>query len=174
MAHILMHRPHLLNVPESSPLPDGYVLRLFNGDDLEYLASTLSAAFDEPWSRERVQTSLTETPDVKAVYVITWHGQPVATASSRWLPDRFPQSGYVHWVATHPQHVRKGLASALLAHLLHDFRDRGYTDAVLETDDFRIPAIRSYLKFGFLPVYTVGEEDHRYRWSSIFQTLFRA
>ena len=45
--------------------------------------------------------------------------------------------------------------------------ERGYPAAVLETDDFRIPAIRSYMKLGFVPVYDVRGEDHRARWSKV-------
>lgn len=82
-----------------------------------------------------------------------WQGRPVATASSHWLPDRFPGAGVVHWVGTRPDHARLGLGSALLRRLLHDFDERGYPAAVLQTDTFRLPAIRAYLRFGFLPVY---------------------
>jgi GNAT superfamily N-acetyltransferase len=168
-----MCRPHLFDLPEVASLPAGYVLRSFNGEeDLECLASTLSKAFNDPWSKDRVRTKLTEAPDVNAVYVVAWRGCPVATASSRCLAERFPCSGYVHWVGTHPDHSQKGLSSALIARLLRDFIEREYYNAILETDDFRIPAIQAYLKFGFIPVYDVNGEDHRYRWSAIFQTMF--
>jgi mycothiol synthase len=170
---ILMWRPHLLGLPKVAPLPEGYVLRTLNSeDDLNHLASTLTAAFNVPWDVERVRGKLTEAPDVKAVYGVTWKGIPVATASSRWLPERFSESGYVHWVGTHPHHARRGLSSVLMSRLLCDFLDRGYKDAVLETDDFRIPAVGLYLEFGFIPVYDVNGEDHSYRWSAIFQTMF--
>jgi mycothiol synthase len=173
LTHLVMRRPHLFQLPNITSLPEGYVLRTFNGeDDLKSLALTLSAAFGFLWDAERVRSKLTEAPDVKAVYLVTWQGRPVATASSRYVPDLFPKAGYVHWVGTHPDHARKGLASALVAQLLRDFLDRGYKEAVLETDDFRIPAIVTYLKFGFLPIYDVNEEDHRARWSVVFQTMF--
>lgn len=101
-----------------------------------------------------------------------WQGRPVATASSHWLPDRFPGAGVVHWVGTRPDHARLGLGSALLRRLLHDFDERGYPAAVLQTDTFRLPAIRAYLRFGFLPVYRVDGGDHQDRWSAVFQALF--
>jgi mycothiol synthase len=107
-----------------------------------------------------------------AVYVATWHDRPVATASSRWLPHLFPGAGYVHWVGTHPDHARRGLGTALMIRLLQDFRDRGYRDAVLQTDDVRVPALKTYLRCGFLPVYDVNEEDHHTRWAAIFQAIF--
>lgn len=167
-----MCRPHLVDLPTVHSLPDGYLLRLFRDDgDLAALAATLSAAFDDPWDIARVRSALTDAPDVKAIYVVAWQGLPIATASSRHVLDRFPESGYVHWVGTHPAHMRKGIATVLLGRLLQDFVGRGYRDAVLETDDFRIAAIKSYLKFGFIPVDDVMGEDHRRRWSFVFQTI---
>lgn len=171
--HIIMRRPYLLDLPKVAPLPEGYRLRTFQRDDaLAPLATTLSAAFGVPWDIDRVHNKLTEAPDVKAIYIVDWQGRPVATASSRCLPDRFPGAGIVHWVGTQPHHAHRGLSSVLITRLFEDFLQRGYTEAVLETDDFRIPAIRLYLKFGFTPVYEVDGEDHRCRWSAIFQTLF--
>ena len=172
MAQLLMLRPHLRDLPPVPPLPGGYGLRLAAGEaDVEALATVLSAAFANPWDAARVRCKLTEAPDVRAVYVVTWQDHPVATAASRSLPDTFPGSGYVHWVGTHPEHQGRGLAAALLARLLRDFAERGDRDAVLETDDFRLPALRAYLACGFLPVYDVAGEDHRARWSAVFQAL---
>jgi mycothiol synthase len=171
MAQLLMRRPHLHNIPRTS-MPEGYASRTADPDgDESALAEVLSAAFREPWTVQMVRERLTRAMDVKAVCVVTWRGAVVATASSRWVPDRFPGEGYVHWVGTHPEHTRKGLASYMLARLFQDFTERGYQSAVLETDDFRLPAVRTYLKMGFTPVYAVGEEDHRERWCSLFQIL---
>ncbi len=81
MKHLLMRRPHLREVPPSRPLPTGYELRAWApDDDLDSLATTLSGAFQEEWSRERVRTSLTEAPDVRAVYAVFRTGRAVATA----------------------------------------------------------------------------------------------
>lgn len=170
MRHLLMRRPHLRAIPLSPALPAGYELRTWApDDDLDSLAATLTGAFQDEWSPERVRTSLTEAPDVRAVYAVFRDGKVVATASSRLLPERFPESGYVHWVGTVPEHARLGLASLLLIRLLSEFAERGCKDAVLETEDFRVPAIRTYLRLGFTPAYEVGDEDHRERWSAIFQ-----
>lgn len=168
--NLLLVRPSLLNIPQRQ-LPPGYVLRLATEADEAPLAETLTASFAEDWDAARVHRDLIGADDVVATYVADHRGRPVATASSRWLPERFPQAGYVHWVGTDPAHVRRGLAAALLVELLRHFADIGLESAVLETQDFRLPAIRSYLRLGFIPVYDVGGEDQRQRWSSIFQRL---
>ncbi len=173
MAQLQMHRPHLGDIPRTPTVPDGYVLRpMAATDDLALLAETLSKAFGEVWSVDDARSRLINAADVHAVYVITWEDRVVATASSRHVPNYPPGTGYVHWVSTHPDHARKGLAATLIERVLQDFRSRGYTSAVLQTDDFRLPAIRAYLRYGFLPVYEVDAEDHRCRWSTLLQSLF--
>lgn len=173
MAQLNMRRPHLRDLTAIPPLPDGYRLREYAGSgDMPSLITTLTESFAEPWDEARVRRELTAAPDVNAVYVVDFWGYVVGTTSSRLVADRFPGSGYVHWVGVANDHLRRGLGAALLARVLHDFRARGYRDAVLETDDFRAPAISAYLKFGFVPIYEVKGEDHRDRWSALFQRLF--
>ena len=167
-----MARPHLEPGPALLPLPAGYELRLAHGDDDERdLAHVLTTSFEEEWSIERVRSSLTAAPDVLAVYVVTWNDRPVATASSRYHPEQFPDAGYVHWVGGLPEHAGRGLGSALMERLRQDFHERGYGSAILETDDQRLPAIKVYLRHGYLPLYDVKGEDHRPRWTAIFQSL---
>ncbi len=173
MTQLVMQRPHLQNVPRTL-LPNGCTVRKANASeqDERELAGVLSAAFGEEWSQELVRQRLTRATDVRAVYVVVSNGHIVATASSRWIPERYPGMGYVHWVATHPEHTRGGLGAYVFAQVLNDFVERQYPAAVLETDDFRIPAIRTYLRFGFIPVYAVADEDHRGRWSRVFENVF--
>ena len=167
-AQLVMRRPHLDDLPQLAPLPGGYVLRPYDAKcDRPSLIATLTESFHEFWDEARLARELTASPDVHTVYVISHAGRVVGTAASRFVPARFPDTGYVHWVGVASEHLRQGLAAALLARVLGEFRERGYPAAVLETDDFRIPAIRAYLKFGFLPVYDVRGDDHRLRWSRV-------
>lgn len=173
MAQLLMRRPHLRELPPVRPLPPGYRVREWAGmADLPSLNATLQEAFAEPWDEARARRELLDVPGVKAIYVVEYDGNVVGTTSSKIVPDLFPGSGYVHWVAVANDHLRRGLAAVLLNRVLHDFIERDYHDAVLETDDHRHPAISAYLRFGFLPVYDVRGENHRERWSAIFQRLF--
>ena len=171
--NISMVRPHLREVPRR-PLPEGYVLRTLGHDDELQLAELLSAAFEEAWDVVRVSAALTQAPEVKAVYgVFRRHQvqgqQLVGTASSQHLPGRDPEAGFVHWVATHPDYRAQGLAGVLLEHVLGDFNARGYSCARLDTQPERLPTIRAYLKFGFVPEYKgAGNKEV---WSSVFSKL---
>ncbi len=173
MPSIFMRRPHLRDLPAVPPLPVGYALREADDADVPALAATLSAAFPEgPWSAADVRQRLTDAPDVRAVYGVAWEGEIVATASSRYLPEQFGESGVIHWVGTRPEHARRGLAAALVTCCLVDFILRGDPAATLETQEERLDAIRLYLRFGFTPAYDLGDGDQRARWSALFQRLF--
>lgn len=171
--NISMSRPHLRTVPNLAPLPHGYRLRLLEPSDEPRLAALLGAAFAEPWDEQRVGATLTRAGDVRAVYGVFWQNELAATASSQFLPERDRHAGFVHWLGTHPLHRGKGLAAALLERLLRDFRGRGHKSARLFTQPERLPAIRTYLKFGFIPEYTVGGRDDRGIWSDVFQASAR-
>ncbi len=172
MAQLVMERPHLRDLPASRPLPEGYRLREYDGaHDLPSLCATLRDAFFEPWDEAKVRRELLDDVGVRAIYVVEHGGAVVGTATSRSIAHRLPDAGYVHWVAVAPAHLRRGLAAVLLDWVLRDFAARGDTRAILQTDDSRTPAISAYLRLGFLPVYAVEGEDHRERWSAIFQTL---
>lgn len=175
--NISMLRPHLRGVPESCLLPEAYTLRLLGHEDEPQLADLLSSAFEDTWDERRVASTLTRAPDVRAVYGVFTREALAATASSQVPSERDPTAGFVHWVATHPRHRSRGLAAALLGRLLEDFSARGYLRARLTTQPERIPAIRAYLTFGFVPEYEEGGpaqgRDHRAVWSGIFQELMR-
>jgi mycothiol synthase len=170
--NIRMRRPTLTDLPSVPALPNGYELHLFSNQH-ESLASALTRAFDEPWDVERVKKDLTETPDVHAVYIVTYQGEVVSTASSQLREKHTTTSGYVHWVGTVPEHRGKGLAYVLVARVLQDFVERGYAGAYLETQPFRHAAIKTYMKLGFTPEYEVNGQDQQAIWSQIFQTMFK-
>lgn len=149
-------------------LPDGFGIRAATTDDDQQLATVLTAAFDEKWDVARVRKDLLEAPDVVRTWVITRGADIVGTASER-SDQRYPQDGYVHWVGVDPSATGAGLGMLITEACLVGFTQRGLTTAVLETDDFRQPAIRTYLRLGFLPEYRSDEE--RLGWVTAFHAL---
>lgn len=169
--NIVMRRPHLRGLPQLQTLPPNYSLRRLDTPDEDPLAQLLSCVFEETWDEKRVQRELTRADDVRACYGIFWRGDLVATTSSQQRPHYPSDAGFLHWVATHPEHRRKGLGAALIKHVLEDFVARQYKTAWLVTQPTRKAAIRSYLKFGFTPHYKVEGEDQRPYWTDIFQAI---
>jgi mycothiol synthase len=159
-----MRRPDLASLP---PVPAG--VESADAEDVPGLVSLLEAAFEEPWDGDRVRRDLLEDPSVRRTLIIRDGEAIVATASARVLPSEYPGAGYVHWVASHPTHRGQGLGFAATAAVLQEFLTEGLTEAVLETDDERLSAIRVYLGLGFIPQYRDG--GHQLRWSKIFTAL---
>ena len=63
---------------------------------------------------------------------------------------------YVHMVAVHPDHLRKGVASAMLDFTAREARRRGGTRLRVYVWEHNAPAIRTYEHNGFT---RVGKED---------------
>ena len=173
MEQLLMRRDNLENLPALPALPDGYLLREYREGDLEALSAVLSSAFeDENWTADQVRAKLVDAPEVKQTFVVTYNGQPVATTSVRILPDRFPNSGYVHWVAVDREHQGKKLGYIVVLQTLWEFKNLGLHDAVLETDDNRLAAIKTYQNLGFRPEHT--HPLHVDRWAKVAADLLAA
>ena len=145
-------------------------MRLLGPCEELLLTEVLADAFPEVgWDDVRTRKALIDAPDVEAIYVVDCEGRPVATASVRYLPDRFPGDGVVHWVAVSSAHRGKLLGMAVVRRVCLHFIDDGYESAVLETDDHRLPAIKTYWKLGFRP--HKAAPDHAERWARILDEL---
>ena len=55
--------------------------------------------------------------------------------------------------------------------VINHFIEKKYAKVILQTDDWRIPAIAVYLKLGFKPVFTSKELE--IRWNKIINTYFK-
>lgn len=167
---LFMRRPNLDDLPAIPHLPDGYTLRERREGDDEALAALLALTFEDAnWSAERVRQEFVDSSHVQKMFVIDYNGVPVATASAALRPEAYPDSGYVHYVAAHPEHGGKRLGYIASLAVLHEFVRLGCRDAVLETDDFRLPAVRTYLNLGFIP--ETRHESHPARWAAVEANL---
>jgi mycothiol synthase len=157
-----MRRPQLDDLPALPALPEGLSLRTYVPDDKASLAALLTRAFNETWDLQRVGERLAEAPDVSAIYlIIAGTNELVATASAR-LMDLYPGSGYLHWVGVDPTRQGNGLGAYVSGCVLRYFKDLGLRDAVVETHDYRLAAVRTYLRLGFVPEPRDREEQQRW------------
>lgn len=161
-----MRRPTLENLPPLD-LPAGFSLRDASIADLPALADLLAAAFPElDWPENKAYSQLFEDLTVKKTLVIEAEsGKLAATASARLLPEKYPGAGYVHWVGGSPEFRGRGLGRLVSLAALHEFQKMGCAAAVLDTDDFRIPAIKIYLALGFAP--ELSDPSHAGRWAAL-------
>ena len=166
-----MVRPSLDNLPKIE-LPSGYQLRTYqDGDDIHW-ANIISDSFG---GRERTaqdtQNEITNrdvfVPD--GLYFITHQDIPIATACAWRQSVEETDVGYVHMVGVVGKHTGKKLGKWVSLAVLNYFQENGFTCSMLDTDDFRIPAIKTYLNLGFIPVYVDNTQTKR--WIDIFKTL---
>lgn len=76
-------------------------------------------------------------------------GVPVATASA-WYVERYGKdTGYLHMVGALSEYKGKRLGYFICLAAMIKMKQDGFTRTVLQTDDFRLPAIKTYLDLGY-------------------------
>jgi mycothiol synthase len=165
-----MRRSHLRDLPPLL-LPPGFDLRVAGPEDTLALANLLQTAFPElVWTPETVRERLLDDPNVPTTFVITATatGALVATASVQRQPGK-EGIGTVHWVGGDPERKGQGLGGLITLAVLQEMVRTGFVAADLSTDDFRLPAIKTYLRLGFVPAYT--DSSHWERWEALDSAL---
>ena len=170
MSQLQMLRPNLVGLREVI-LPHGYQIRTYRPGDEEAWAEIVKASLGSGWDAERCRRELTERPQFRpdGLFFAICKGKPIGTTCA-WTqsPDE-TQVGYVHMVGVVPEHQGKRLGYALCLSVLRFFKDKGFQRVILNTDDFRLPAIKTYLNLGFEPEHT--DNDHKARWDAVFAKL---
>ncbi len=176
LSNLFLRNDDIKDLPELI-VPTGYTLK---SDDLletehTQLAECLSKAFGIQhgvWEASRIPKEFLEEKTVQKTFRLV-HDQSstiVATASLRVIPDKYPGSAYLHWVAVHPEHQGRGLGYVVSVAVLREGRDaHGLTSCVLETQDTSLPAIVTYEKLGFHAVNT--DDTHALRWEAVRAAL---
>lgn len=166
-----MVRPDLDNLPKLE-LPPGYGMRTYREGDEVHWANIISDSFGgKQRTAEDTRNEITGqerfVPD--GFYFATHDGTPVGTACAWRQTVDETEVGYVHMVGVASAHTGHKLGKWVSLAVLIYFRDYGFRCAMLDTDDFRIPAIKTYLNLGFVPVYI--EDGQPKRWQVIFEKL---
>ena len=93
----------------------------------------------------------------------------VAAATITVICDDEKKDGYIHMVACRPEFRGVGLGTLLNDIAVYTLKTHGMQTAYLTTDDFRIPAIKSYLRCGFTP--DLSTDNFKERWENIFKEI---
>ncbi len=156
--------------PQSVP---GYGLRTYRpGDDDAWLSMLNTGSFGT-WDQARLNTFLRDEQRQvprDSIYFATVDDVPVASTClvlhSKEDGSTEPEIG---WVVVHPDHQGHHLATQLCRAVLMRVHERGYQYAYLLTEDFRLPAIKTYLRLGFVPEMT--DPVHPAWWAQTQRTL---
>ena len=94
-----------------------------------------------------------------------------AVATITVICDYEKKEGYIHMVACREESRGKGYGTLLSKWALFILKKEGMESAYLTTDDWRIPAIKSYLGIGFVP--DTSTQDFTERWNNIKKQIGR-
>ncbi len=152
-------------------LQDGWSWRCYNGtqaDALAWMDICRDGLLAPSHTVEFFDECILNRPDFRdnALFFVERDGMPVASVCA--LLDE-NGVGTMHMVGSLPA-ARGGGVGRILCQLVQaSLWERGCKVCYLTTDEFRVPAIKSYLNAGYLPVDYDVEMD--YRWDILLRFL---
>jgi mycothiol synthase len=150
------------------PLPKGFRIRMYREGDAQgwiRVCKSGQLGVDEA-VLEDFRKDMLEVQGILPegiFFIVNEKNEIVGTATGMLLSEG--EKGCLHMVCIDPGYRGKGLSSALNSSVLEYLAGHGCRSAILRTDDFRIPAIRSYLSLGFKPI--LYAQDMMERWQKI-------
>lgn len=124
------------------------------------------------WDRSRLERMLAgeRAPLPRGgIFFATHEDRPVGTACAFLHPGESGDVPELGWVAVHPAHRGRGLGRQICLAVLGFVGGLGHGYAYLLTEDFRLPAIKTYLRLGFEPEMT--DPSHPERWRLLREKL---
>ena len=166
-----MVRTNLLDLP-GIKMPSGYRLRTYQENDDWHWANVINGSFGGSRTDADARDQIVDRPEFEptGLFFSTYQDQPVGTACAwKWNNADEKEVGQLHMVGVIPEHSGHRLGKWISLAVLHYLYQQGFKCAVLGTDDFRLPAIKTYLNLGFIPIYV--DDDQPERWQAIFKKL---
>ena len=146
--------------------PTLLIERVSSDEDLDAVASLEAASFINPWTREMLARELSQN-ELARVYVVRMPGERVAAFCACWI---IVDELHINTIAVREDLRRRGLATALMHHVLDDAQHQGASRATLEVRRSNEAAQRLYEALGFQLAgvrpgyYTQPDEDALILW----------
>jgi mycothiol synthase len=155
-----------LPVAPAPVVSDGYSVRCLE-DDLSAVRAVIDS--DEPIDDQAWEAFRDGIIPAGAFLIVeTSSGKPVATASALHNPRAtryyFPFGGEIGYVTVDPGHRGKGLGRAVVALVVARLIEAGYRNIFLGVQGWRLPAVKCYLRLGFVPLLHRDDLLPRWRW----------
>ena len=152
-------------------VPEGFLLRNFEEQDIDDLLSILSLSKLNYWDKEKFDKNIKGFVEKGLFVVIDKSNQKVvSTMAARVRPSRnHCKTGDIGWLCTDPKYRGKGLGYIVAAASVNCLLSNGYDDIYVNTDDHRLSAIKIFLKLGFKP--SIYKNTMHRRWNLIRKNL---
>lgn len=160
---------NLKHLPELQ-IPEGFLCRHYQEGDQAAWNEIIDFSFERKRGTSNFDKDMASDKNFhfkRAWFIFADDGRGAATASC-WASQDHGR-GIVHMVGTHPDFTGKKLGYSVSLAVLDQAVREGYTYMTLLTDDWRIPAVKTYLKLGFQPF--VLHESHPERWVKLLEFL---
>jgi len=150
--------------------PAGYSMRSYQkGDEAGWCKCCIDGKLgveeiSERAFEEKMLNDKTVNPD-NIFFLISPANEIVGTVTYQYTNDE--TTGCIHMVGIEKSYRGKGLAVPLNLYAVQKMIDDGKKRIILTTDDWRIPAIKTYLRAGFTPVIRPGDTDMTNRWTAV-------
>lgn len=160
---LMMWRPDTLPVPDILP-QDGYTIRTMRDGEAACWSHSCIGQFGvESESPEFFERKMGYSIPYDRIFYACIDDKPVGTATA--LINDEGNRPFLHYIAVNPEHRGHKLGEALISAVLKKHLEDNLTGCFLTTDDFRVPAIKTYIKLGYLPV--LWSDDARERWEKL-------
>ncbi len=154
------HRRH---DPPSVRLPSAYRLRTYQPGDEVRFYEVMELAGWPGWDGEKLQPWVERMlPGGWFMAVHEESGVIVATNMAIYS-DAYPSGGELGWLAGDPSHSGNGLGLAVAAAVTARFLEAGCHPIHLYSEDFRLPALKTYLRLGYIPLLFAPEISERWQ-----------
>ena len=152
--------------PPPPAIPEGYILRRRLESDLGPVRTLIDS--DGPISDRAWEDFLDRiVPEGAFLAAHAESGQPVATASAIHNPRAtryyFPFGGEVGYLHVDPAHRGLGLGRTMVALVVARLIEAGYRHIFVGVQGWRLPAVKCYLRLGFVPLLHADELLPRWR-----------
>jgi ribosomal-protein-alanine N-acetyltransferase len=140
--------------------------RTSSDEDLDAVAALEAASFINPWTRDMLARELSQN-ELARVYVVRLGDESVVAFCACWI---IVDELHINTIAVRDDLRRRGLATALMEHVLADAERQGALRATLEVRRSNLPAQRLYEALGFQLAgirpgyYTQPDEDALILW----------
>ncbi|MGH3488151.1 MAG: GNAT family N-acetyltransferase [Actinopolymorphaceae bacterium] len=151
--HMLWPAGHLPTA-DALDLPEGYSLETAGSDHLPAFRELMAKVALGQWNDENLdRVRATVVPSGWQIVRHVPTGALVATGMAQRNPiaDLYPAGHEVGWIAAHPDHGGRGLGRVITGAAVTRLVDLGASCVYLRTDDYRLPALKAYLRLGFVP-----------------------
>ena len=165
---VRMIRENMENIPHF-PIPEGFAIRNYRQNEghiwtrIQKAAEPYIDIDDGLFMREFKRDLL--AMENRSFYLTTDAGEEIGTITAWWQDNGW---GQIHWVAIHPDYQGRGLSKPMMSVAMERMK-QSHERCFLGTSTGRIPAIKLYLDFGFIP--DRSRENSQEAWTEVASVL---